>query len=98
MVNDEQHKAFEAIIKLYDLAENLLETTFDPQVIDPEQHLDAIEPLIDHIAEATDNLVDEYTALVKEGKEFQPESKERLEMSLRTIHAAINECKKAIGE
>ena len=98
MVNKEQHRAFEAIIKLYDLAEELLETTFHESITDQEKHLAFIEPLIENIEEATDHLVDEYTALVKQEKEFSPSSKEKLEMSLQKIHNAIDQCKRVIEE
>jgi hypothetical protein len=98
MEDSQQHKTFEAIIKLYDLAEGLLETTFDKSVADPERHLTVIEPLIEDIEEAADNLIDEYTALVKEGKERDSESRVKLESSLQRIHKAINQCKKAIEE
>lgn len=95
MTNKDQHKTFEAIIKLYDLAENLLETTSHQTVDDPQKHLEAIEPLIEHIEDAADQLVEEYTALVKDGREFTPESKHTLELSLRKIYSAIDECRKA---
>ena len=81
------------ITKLYDIAEELVNTVESELVSDPEMQLEMVEPLINDIGDATDVLTQEFI-LIAESKKHKVQSKaskQHIEGALRKIFGAIND-------
>lgn len=97
MASLEQQETYEAILKLYDLAEELVYTVESATVTDEEAYLELIEPMVEQLAEAADTLTEEYAFLVKEGAEFGQDRKKKMEAALQQIFAIVEQCKKHVN-
>tara|TARA_B100000029_G_scaffold404083_1_gene404017 strand:- start:448 stop:978 length:531 start_codon:yes stop_codon:yes gene_type:complete len=84
-----QDKYFE-ITDLYDLADELLDTVESEFVVNPEQQLEIVEPLVEQIGDAADVLSEEFITIA-EGKHTG--SKSKIEGALRKIYVAIDDYK-----
>jgi len=84
---------FKKIIALYDSAEELLQTVENQTEVDPEVHLDAVEPLIDAIEESADILSKEYSHLAEGVSGKSKINKRSVEGSIRKVFLAMNEYK-----
>lgn len=90
---DDFEMRYQEITQLYDLAEALVNTVESELVSDPQMQLEAVEPLISDIGDATDILSQEFIFLA-EGKKHKSQtkaSKAHIESALRKIFAAIND-------
>jgi len=90
---EEYEVRYNEIHRLYDLAEELVNTVESEFVSDPSSQLEVIEPLVNGIGDATDMLTGEFI-LIAEGRKNKnagKASKTHIETSLRKIFAAINE-------
>lgn len=94
MANIEQQETYEAILKLYDLAEELVHTVESSVVADEEAYLELIEPMVEELAEAADILTEEYAALVKAGESPSLDRKKKMEAALQKIFAIVEQCRK----
>ena len=84
---------YDEIVKLYDMAEELVNTIESDLVSDPDAQLLTVEPLINEIGDATDVLAKEFL-LIAESKKLNIQSKaskSQIEGSLRKIFAAITD-------
>ncbi len=84
---------YHEITKLYDFSEELVATVESELVQDPDAQLDAVEPLISEIGDATDMLAEEfmYIAESKKNKTQSKASKKQIEAGLRKIFTAISD-------
>lgn len=81
------------ITKLYDMAEELVNTVDSELISNPSMQLDMVEPLINEIGDATDVLTQEFI-LIAESKKHKTSgkaSKSHIEGALRKIFVAIND-------
>jgi len=95
--NDISMEEFEAryqeITKLYDYAEELVNTVESQFVQNPAAQLEIVESLINDLSDATDVLSEEFL-LIAESKKYNTQnkaSKKHIEGSLRKIFAALND-------
>lgn len=93
MTNDQQEETYRAILKLYDLAEQLVYTVDSPLVEDQDEHLMRIEPMVRQLATAAEILVEEYAALVKRGEPLDDIRKSKMQVALGQIFDVLEQCK-----
>ena len=81
------------ITKLYDMAEELVSTVESDLVSNKNAQLDAVEPLINEIGDATDVLTEEFMLIAesKKSKTQNRASKSHIESALRKMFVAIND-------
>lgn len=94
MSGNEQQETYEAIMKLYDLAEELVHTVDSSLITDEEAHLMLIAPLVEQLADSADILVEEFTALAQQGEEMNMGRKRKMELALGKVFAVVEQCKK----
>jgi hypothetical protein len=90
MNQEELEQHYRDITSLYDMAEDLASTVESEFVTNPEAQLALVEPLINHIADATDQLAAEYISIL-ENPARKKSAKSRIEGALRKIFMAIEE-------
>ena len=91
---DKQEKTYNEIISFYDFAEELIDTVEDKATADPVTQLDFVEPLVEQIEQATDELAEEYREFLKTGKKPGFLVRRRIAKSLKNIYEALGECKR----
>lgn len=91
--HDVHQKNYDEIMKLYDFAEQLVDTVEDENTEDPVDQLSIVEPIIEDIEAATDVLAEEYREFALHGKKPNLISKRRIENALRTIYLALKKGK-----
>jgi uncharacterized alkaline shock family protein YloU len=80
---------YHKIAELYDLAESLVGTVEDPDVLDPATQLNVVEPLIEQIGEVADILCEEFIEVA--GKKQNGASRRmKMEGALRRIYLAMD--------
>lgn len=94
MATKEQQEAYEAIMKLYDLAEELVHTAEPSSPENEEAHWKLIEPLVEQLAESADTLVEEFTALAQHGEAMNHLRKHKMELALGKVLSVLEQCKK----
>jgi hypothetical protein len=95
-LSPDQQQVHDALMELYDLAEELVETVDNPMVQDPEAQLSLIEPLIESIEETAGILHEEYTYYLHSGKKPGILNRKRMENAMRTLFLAIKKGKERI--
>src|SRR5690606_18452392 len=88
--NAAHEKTYSAIIKFYDLAEELIDTVVHEGVADPVRQLQFVEPLVEQLESATDVLAEEYRHFVKTGQKPNAVAKQRVEEALAKIDYIVN--------
>lgn len=90
---DELEIKYGEVVKLYDFAEELVNTVESELVSDPSAQLEIVEPLINEIGDATDILAQEflYIAESKKLKGKNKASKTQIESAMRKIFNAISD-------
>jgi len=97
--NNKKHEAiYNKIIGFYDFAEELVDTVENPKVKDPISQLEFVEPLVKQIEDSTDVLAEEYREFIKTGKKPGFLVRRKIAKSLKSIYAALGECKRASKE
>ncbi len=86
---DDLQEKYEELMRLYDLADDLADTVESRFVQNPESQLKLVEPLIEQIGAAADELTDEFIALAEGKKKLS--TKNRIEGALRKVYMAIEE-------
>jgi len=80
---------YHQIANLYDMAEQLLGTAEDERVLDHEQQLDLVEPLVAQIGESADLLCEDFIE-VAGNKQANSTRRNRIEGALRRLYVAID--------
>lgn len=80
---------YEEIMKLYDIADELADTVESRSIESPQSQLKLVEPLIEQIGNAADELTDAFISLA-EGKK-QLSTRNRVEGALRKIYSALEQ-------
>lgn len=80
---------YEEIMKLYDIADELANTIENRAVQDPQAQLKLVEPLIEQVGSAADELTDEFINLAEGKKKLATRNK--VEGALRKIYSALEE-------
>ncbi len=89
---------FRKIIKLYDVAEELLQTVEQQSEVDPEIQLNLVEPMVEAVEESADALSEEYSCLAEGDSGVTKINKKRVENNLRKIFGAINQYKENVKQ
>ena len=95
---DRQEDTYNKIIGFYDLAEELIDTVEDKSTADPISQLEFIEPIVQQIEEATDNLAAEYRDFIRTGKAPGFLARRKVAKSLKSIYSSLDDCKNAAIE
>jgi sugar-specific transcriptional regulator TrmB len=90
---DDYKAKYNDIVALCDCAEELLATVENSAIVNPQEQLDMIEPLINEIADSSDVLAEEFLLVAESNKTRSPSkfSKKRIESALRRICVTLNE-------
>ncbi len=88
---------YHQITDLYDLADDLVSTAEDPNVLHPDSQLDLVEPLIQQISDSTDVLCEEFIEVAGK-RETSPVKRTRIESALRRIYMAIDAYARQSGQ
>lgn len=81
------------LMKMYDFAEELVDTVSSDQTNDPASQLEVVEPLIEEIETVTDLISAEYREFALKNKKTDLLTKKNIENALRTLYLAILKCK-----
>ena len=94
---DQLTDTYHKLVSLYDLAEEMISTIDHPDIIEPEEQLLFMEPLVEDIEKATDILTEEYRRFAENtiGKNAQNIMNEKVENALCLIYQVLEELKKA---
>lgn len=95
---DKHEDTYNRIIGFYDFAEELIDTVESKEVADPVSQLEFIEPIVRQIEEATDLLAAEYREFIRSGKKPNFLARRKVAKALKSIYAALDECKSAGGD
>jgi hypothetical protein len=77
------------IANLYDMAEDLIATAEDERILDHEEQIDLIEPLVAQLGESTDILCEEFIEVAGKGQKTG-QNRSRIEGALRRLYMAID--------
>jgi hypothetical protein len=80
---------YEEIMRLYDLADELLTTVESRFVENQDQQLKLVEPLVEDIGSAADELTEEFINIA-EGK-IKRSTRSRIETALRKVYMSLDE-------
>jgi hypothetical protein len=80
---------YHQIANLYDMAEDLIATSEDERVLDHDEQIDLIEPLVAQIGESTDILCEEFIEVAGKNQK-NSNSRGRIEGALRRLYMAID--------
>jgi len=91
--NNRQEETYNKIIGFYDLAEDLIDTVEDKATVDPISQLEFIEPIVNQIEEATDELATQYRDFIRTGKTPGFLVRRKIAKSLKAIYTALDACR-----
>ncbi len=91
-------KVYEDILKLYDLAEDLVKAVLDKKVADQKLALSLVENVTDQLVESTEVLTEHYILHVESGNELGPNQKEKTENAIRKVFLALMDFGKRVED
>lgn len=96
MSKQQLRKDYDALMELYDYADDLAATVDSAFVADQEAQLDVVGDLIEQLGESADVLTEEFIGIA-EGKRRPKTAKSRVEKALRKIYMAIDAYYSRVG-
>ncbi|PIR32478.1 MAG: hypothetical protein COV36_04280 [Alphaproteobacteria bacterium CG11_big_fil_rev_8_21_14_0_20_44_7] len=98
--SDEQYfdEVYDNIARLYDHAENLLNSAYHEDVEDHEKFLAEIEPIIQQIENSANSIAEDFSTIIEKGELPTNAMKRRVNSSLRKILLAIQEYRASITD
>jgi uncharacterized protein Yka (UPF0111/DUF47 family) len=91
---DKHEKTYNDIIRFYDFAEHLVDTVHNETVTDPVTQLEFIEPLVEEVEKATDDLAEAYRTFLRTGKKPGFLAKRKIVQSIKNIYEVLGKCKR----
>lgn len=95
LTEQQKEALFNDIIRLYDLAEGMIDTVEKDETKYKEQQARITIPLIEQVQESTDTIVETYTNNMKGKKPITPMDTQTIERAMRKIFMAIQDFKKS---
>lgn len=86
----EKKESYEAIIKLYDKAEELIEAVETLEFEQPEKALDLVEPVVIQLEESTGILSEAFITYGETGQKLDAYNKKKAETAIRKLFTALN--------
>lgn len=91
---EEFDEVYNNIERLYEHAENILNSAHDESVENPEEFLAAIEPIVSQIEESANSISRDFAYVVENDEKPDNAMKRRVNSSLRKILISIEDFKK----
>lgn len=91
---EKQEKIYNDIIEFYDFAESLLETADSNKIHDPINQLDFIEPFVEQIELAIDDLAEEYRYFIRTGEKPNIVVRHKIARAFKDIYEVLGKCRK----
>ncbi len=95
---EQKEQFFQEIIRLYDLADNVINAVGQQGIVNRMQQLELATPFVNRVNASTDVIAKIYAEVVKEGKSITLEGQERMEEALRNIFTALQEFIEGVEE
>ncbi|MCH2038857.1 MAG: hypothetical protein MK137_09725 [Rickettsiales bacterium] len=89
----DHNENYSQLMKMYDFAEELVDTVSSDQTHDPAAQLEVVEPLIEEIETVTDLISTEYREFALKKKKTDLLTKKNIENALRTLYLSILKCR-----
>lgn len=89
----DHNENYSQLMKMYDFAEELVDTVSSDQTHNPAAQLEVVEPLIEEIETVTDLISTEYREFALKKKKTDLLTKKNIENALRTLYLSILKCR-----
>lgn len=95
---EELHATHEDIVILYDLVDELIDTTSDERCLYKEEQVALLQPLVEQVLDATDDMHQDFCQFAEAGDKQKAAKQFRLRTPFKSIFAAVNGCLERIQE
>lgn len=94
MATSKQEHLYNEIIEYYNFADKLVDTIEEGKQDIPEEHIEAVENIVENLEKHADQLSSQFVEFVKHGD--SPEVVEKIRFALNGIVSNIEECRNRI--